>query len=93
MNDLRFAIFGTGFWARFQLAAWRELQGAQCVALYNRTPARAEKLAREFGVPAWYDNPEELLRREQLDFVDIITAVETHSQYVQLAAAHNLAVI
>lgn len=90
---LRFAIFGTGFWSRFQLAGWRELEGAECVALYNRTRSRAEALAREFGVPAVYDDPEELLRREQLDFVDVITDVGTHSRFVHLAAAHRLPVI
>lgn len=93
MNDLRFAIFGAGFWARFQLAAWQELKGVQCVALYNRTRAKAETLAREFNVPAVYDDPQELLRHEQLDFMDIITAVDTHDQFVRLAAAHKLAVI
>ncbi|MGQ9630580.1 MAG: Gfo/Idh/MocA family protein [bacterium] len=93
MTKLRFAIFGTGFWSRFQLAGWRELEGAECVALYNRTRAKAEALAREFGVPAVYDDPEELLRREKLDFIDIITDVNTHSRFVHLAAEHKLPVI
>jgi len=93
MKNLRFAIFGTGFWARYQLAAWRELEGAQCVALYNRTRARAEALAREFSVPGVYDNPEELLRRERPDFIDVITSVDTHSRFVHLAAAHGVPVI
>jgi D-apiose dehydrogenase len=93
MKKLRFAILGTGFWSRFQLAAWRELEGIECVALYNRTHAKAEALAQEFGIPSVYDNPEELLNREQLDFVDIITDIDTHSQLVQLAAAHGLPVI
>lgn len=93
MKELRFGIIGTGFWARYQLAAWRELTGARCVALYNRTRAKAEKMAREFGVPTVYDNAEELLRREQPDFVDIITDVNTHRPFVELAAAHQTAVI
>ena len=41
---LRFAIFGTGFWSRFQLAAWQELEGVECVAFYNRTRSTAEAL-------------------------------------------------
>ncbi len=73
--SLRFAIFGAGFWSRFQLAAWREIDGAECVAVYNRTRANADALAREFDVPAIYDDPEELLKREGLDFVDITTDV------------------
>ena len=93
MTDLRFAIFGTGFWARFQLAGWQEIGGAECVALYNRTRSKAEALAREFGVPAVYDDAEEMLRREKLDFVDIITDVDTHHAFVEMVAAHGLPVI
>lgn len=93
MSDLRFAILGTGFWARYQLAAWRELPGVQCVALYNRTVAKAEGLAREFGVPAVYGDPEAMMRKEALDFLDIITDVTTHRRLVELAARHGKPVI
>lgn len=90
---LRFAMFGTGFWSRVQLAGWRELPGVECVALYNRTRSKAEALARSFDIPAFYDDPEELLRSETLDFIDIVTGVDTHSRFVHLAAAHRLPVI
>lgn len=93
MTELRFAIFGTGFWARYQLAGWREVPGAQCVALYNRTRSKAEKLAREFEIPSVYDDPEELLGREKIDFVDIITDVDTHAPFVEFAAQRKLPVI
>lgn len=89
----RFAIFGAGFWARFQLAAWREAGGAECVAIYNRTRAKAERLAAEFGVPAVYDDPEALLARERIDFLDVITDPDTHRSFVELAAAHRLPVV
>ncbi len=93
MKNLRFAVVGTGFWARYQLAGWRELSGVECVALCNRHRERAEELAREFGVPAVYDDPQEMLERERLDFLDIITDVKTHASLVHLAAAHRLPVI
>ena len=54
MSKLRFAILGAGFWSRFRLAARRELDGAECVALYNRTRHKAEALAHKWGVPAAY---------------------------------------
>ena len=91
--SLRFAVFGTGFWSRFQLAGWQELEGAECIALYNRTRPKAEALAREFGVPAVYDDPERLLRHEPIDFMDIITHVDVHSELVHLAAKHRVPVI
>lgn len=93
MGDLSFAIFGTGFWSRFQLAAWQELEGVKCVALYNRTVSKAEEMAQQFRIPAVYGDPEELLRRERLDFVDIVTDPWTHSRFVHMAAPHKLPVI
>lgn len=92
-TPLRFAILGTGFWARYQLAAWRELEGVSCVALYNRTRHKAQALADEFSVPAVYDSATELLHRETLDFVDIITDVGTHGPLCALAAHKGLTAI
>lgn len=90
---LRFALFGTGFWSRYQLAAWREVPGAQCVALYNRTRAKAEAVGREFGITAIYDDPSALLDAERLDFVDIVADVDRHAPLTRLAAARGLGVI
>jgi D-apiose dehydrogenase len=93
MRPLRFALLGTGFWARYQLGAWSELQGARCVALYNRTRAKAEALARELHIGAVYDDADELLRGEDLDFLDVVTDPGTHARFVELAAAHGKPVI
>lgn len=93
MKPSRFAALGTGFWARFQLSAWREVGGAECVALYNRTRSKAEALGRELGIDAVYDDAEELLEKESLDFVDIITDPSTHERFVTLAAGRVRAVI
>jgi predicted dehydrogenase len=93
MANLRFALCGAGFWSRYQLAGWREVGGVDCVAIYNRTRARAEAVAREFGIPAVYDDPEALLRNESLDFIDIVTEVPGHAPLVLLAAQHKTPVI
>lgn len=93
MSELRFAILGTGFWSRYQLAGWRELPGVRCVALYNRTRAKAEALARDFDVAAVYDDVETLVAREKPDFLDIITDVGTHRKFVELAAAAKIPVV
>jgi predicted dehydrogenase len=95
MAELKFAIFGTGFWSLYQIPAWLELGGAKPVAAYNRTAARAAAVARQFGIPRVYGDPEELLANENagLDFVDIITAVETHAPLVRLAAKYKVPVI
>lgn len=93
VSKLRFAIFGAGFWAHFQLAAWQELKDVECVAIYNRTRSRGEQFAHKFHVPTYYDDPEELLRQQKPDFVDIVTYPSTLSHFVKMVAAHKIPVI
>jgi len=93
MTNLSFGLFGAGFWTQFQLAGWREVGGTRCVAIYNRTGSKAKALAERFGIPRWYDDPVDLLERENIDFLDIVTGVETHPEFVRLAASRKLPVI
>lgn len=86
-------MFGCGFWARFQLAAWNELPEVECVALYNRTRSKAVELAKEFSVPNVYSDAGELFRNEKLDFVDIVTDASTHEEFLQFAASHHVPAI
>jgi D-apiose dehydrogenase len=94
MKKLRAAIVGTGFWANFQIPAWLELEGVEIVALYNRTKSKAEVINEKFQLNATvYDDFEALLANEQLDFVDIITDVDTHPVFVEKAAMKGVNVI
>jgi D-apiose dehydrogenase len=91
--SLKFAIFGAGFWSRFQYSAWRELGGVRCVAICDRDYSKAEAFARDFNIPAVYDDAATLFANERLDFVDNITQVEGHKPIVLLAAKHQVPVI
>ena len=89
----RFAVFGAGFWAPFQLAAWHELGEVNCVAICDAVISKAENLARKVGVPSTYSDAEKLLDSEQLDFVDIITDSSSHGTLVRMAAERGTPVI
>ena len=93
MRRLKFAVLGTGFWSHFQIPAWFEVGGVELVAVYNRTVSKAEKVATKFDAPHFYGDAAELLRSEELDFVDIITEIEAHAPLVKLAAQKGLPVI
>src|SRR5215207_2653804 len=93
MANLRFVMFGTGFWSTYQLAGWREVGGVECVALCDRTRSKAEVQAKAFGIPNVYDDPQSLLKNERLDFIDICTAVETHSDLTKLCAERGLPIV
>ncbi len=89
----RFAVIGCGFWSQYQIAAWEEVGGVELVAVYNRSREKAERIAERFGVPKVYDTAEELFENERLDFVDIITNVETHEKFTLMAARYGVPVI
>jgi predicted dehydrogenase len=90
MDKLKFAVLGCGFWSKFQIGAWSELEGAELVAVYNRTILKARNIADYFHVQHVYDNPEDLFKKEELDFVDIITDVDTHALFVEIAVRNGI---
>ena len=87
---LRFAVLGAGFWAPYQLSGWRQVGGVRPAAIYNRTPRKAEAIARQFGIPAVFDDPERLLREVRPDFVDNITEVGGHKSLSLLCARQRV---
>ena len=93
MKKLRGAIIGTGFWANYQIPAWQELEGVELVAAYNRTPGRAQAIADKFGIGRVYDNAEAMLDETKPDFVDIITDVDTHARFTEVALMRGIDVI
>jgi len=93
MKTLRGGLIGCGFFAENQLHAWRDLEGAEIVALCDKDRRRLDETGNKFGVAVRYENAAEMMRAEQLDFVDIATTAPSHRLLVELAAAHGLPVI
>jgi predicted dehydrogenase len=89
----RGTVVGAGFFASNHLAAWREVSGAEIVALCDRDADKAHSLAARFGIPRTYTDAAAMLRAERPDFLDIITTVEAHAALVGLSAAHGVPVI
>jgi D-apiose dehydrogenase len=89
MSDKRFVVFGAGFWARYQLAAWGEVAGAKCVGVCDPDGAKAERLAKKVGANV-YTDPAVALRAERPDFVDIVAPPDAHALLIRLAAEHRV---
>jgi len=52
MKELKFALFGAGFWAPYQLSGWLELPGVTCAAICGANLQEAQALAHRFPAPA-----------------------------------------
>ena len=89
---MKVAVFGTGYWAQFQIAAWQSI-GVQVVALWNRTKEKAEAAAARFGIPFVGVTPQEVFEKADFDLADIVTDAEAHEALVLLSARYKKPVI
>jgi predicted dehydrogenase len=93
MSSLRFAMFGAGFWANYQLAAWYEAGGATCVAICDPDITKAQALAQRFHVAKVYSDPREAFESGGFDFVDIVAPPQAHVPLIELAADYRIPAI
>lgn len=91
-KKLRFVVIGTGFWSTLQIPAWQGLN-VELTAVYNRTYEKAVAIAKKFDIEKVYADAEKMLMEEKPDFVDIITEVPGHEEFVLLAARHKINVV
>ena len=74
-TSMKGALIGCGFFAQNQLHAWRDIDGAEIVALCDRDPERLAATAETFGIARTYTDAAAMFAAEELDFVDIATTV------------------
>jgi D-apiose dehydrogenase len=82
------ALIGCGFFSQHHQQAWRRMQDAEIVAACDLSLERARAAA-----PRAYTSVEEMLKVEDLDFVDIATRSTTHLELISQVAERGLAII
>lgn len=94
-NRVRVALVGCGFFARNHLFSWKDLaaEGVDLVAVCDIDAAKAEAVAKEFGVPHWYSDFDAMLANEAIDLLDIVTRMDTHRRLVEAAIGRRIATI
>ena len=92
-GSLRGGLIGCGYFANNHLNGWRDVTGADVVAVCDQDEARAQEAARTFSVPGVYADAKEMLKSESLDFVDVVTQAPSHRSLVELVASFDVHVI
>jgi predicted dehydrogenase len=86
-------IVGTGFARTTQIPGFRDCMGAKVVAIASRHRERAEAVAKEFGIDHVADDWQELVQRNDVDLVSIVTPPATHMQITLAALEQRKAVL
>ncbi len=87
------ALIGCGFFAQNQLHAWRDIDGAEIVAICDRDTERLDQSAKAFGIDRTYEDAAQMFADGGFDFVDIATTVGSHRVLVEMAAKAGCHVI
>jgi predicted dehydrogenase len=76
---VRVGVLGAGAWARSaHLPGYRRDSRCTVVAIADVELDRARQAAHEFDIPDAYANAGELLRRDDIDVIDVCTPSHTH---------------
>lgn len=79
-------FIGAGDIAGLHAAAVARCPGAKLVGLWNRSQDKSKQRAAEFGCKS-YPTPAELVADSAVDAVFVLTNLETHLEYTELALA------
>src|SRR5215203_6109416 len=86
-------IVGTGFARTTQIPGFRDCMGARVVAIASRNRERAEAVAKEFGIEHVAADWHELVARDDVDLVSVVTPPSTHMEITLAALEHGKAVL
>jgi predicted dehydrogenase len=86
-------IVGAGFARTTQIPGFLNCAGARVVAITSRHRERAESVAKEFGIENVADDWRELIKRDDIDLVSIVTPPSTHMEITLAALERRKAVL
>jgi predicted dehydrogenase len=86
-------IIGTGFARTTQIPGFRDCMGAKVVAIASRNREHAESVAREFAIEHVAADWRELVKRDDVDLVSVVTPPALHLEMTLVALEHGKAVL
>ena len=79
MKPVRLGLIGTGHIAQRHLESLRGVEEIEIVAACDLVRERAEETATKFGIPRVYEDYKEMLEREDLEAVSVLTWNQAHA--------------
>jgi len=86
-------IVGAGFARTTQIPGFRNCKGAKVVAITSRHREHAESVAQEFGIGHVANDWRELIERDDVDLVSVVTPPATHLEITLAALERRKAVL
>ncbi|HSS22636.1 MAG TPA: Gfo/Idh/MocA family oxidoreductase [Pyrinomonadaceae bacterium] len=92
-RTIRIGIVGAGFARSTQIPGFRSCPGARITAIASRHREHAESVAQEFGIENVAGDWRELVERDDVDLVSVVTPPATHMEITLAALDKGKAVL
>jgi len=92
-KTIRIGIVGAGFARTTQIPGFQNCEGAEVIAIASRHRDHAESVAREFNIQHVVDTWRELVERDDVDLVSVVTPPATHYEITLAALTYGKAVL
>ena len=81
MEKVRVAIIGAGWIAQVaHIPVWKKLENVELVAVCDTVKTRAKAVAEKYKIPQVFTRDEDLLKRDDIDAVDICVPTHMHER-------------
>jgi len=81
MEKVRVAIIGAGWIAQVaHIPVWKKLENVELVAVCDTIKTRAKAVAEKYKIPQFLTSDDELLKRDDIDAVDICVPTNMHER-------------
>ena len=92
-SEIKIGIIGAGFARTTQIPGFLTCEGARVVSIASGHRENAETVAREFGIPHVAGDWREIIARDDVDLVSIVTPPVTHMEMALAALDAGKAVL
>lgn len=90
MNKIKMGIVGAGVWGQTHAFIYDEHPMAELIAICDMNRARAEEVAKKYGIKEVYNNYREMAAKADIDAVSIVTPDFLHADVACEFANNNI---
>ena len=90
MKKLKGALIGCGFFAENHILAWKELRNIEIICVCDLDIKKANKFKSKFQILHSYSSIELMLKKHNIDFVDVVTTMETHLNIGKILSKYKI---
>ena len=90
MKKLKGALIGCGFFAENHILAWKELKNIEIICVCDLDIKKANKFKSKFNILHSYSSIELMLKKHKIDFVDVVTTMETHLNIGKILSKYKI---